>query len=128
MKKTFIRAAGIALAQLFALYATAQLADNFSDGDFSSNPAWGGNTADWIVNSALRLQSNNTVANSSFYLSTPSTVATGTQWELYVQLAFNPSSANYVDMDSGFCFLNIGFSFLICCFVGLAITNDVIEF
>ncbi len=86
------------LAQWLALPLRAQVVDNFNDGNFSSNPPWTGSTASWTVNTALRLQSNNTVANSSFYLATPSKLATGAQWELYVQLAFNPSSANYVDI------------------------------
>jgi hypothetical protein len=124
MKKMFTRAAGIALVQLLALYTNAQLADNFSDGDFSSNPAWGGNTADWIVSTSLRLQSNNTVANSSFYLSTPTTVAPGTQWELYVQLAFNPSSANYVDIYLSASAANIGLSNTTGYFVRLGNTSD----
>jgi hypothetical protein len=81
-----------------ALGATAQLTESFSDGNFTVNPAWAGNTADWTVNNANQLQSNNTVANAGFYLSTPSSMATATQWEFYVQLAFNTSSANYVDV------------------------------
>jgi hypothetical protein len=76
----------------------AQFTDNFSDGDFTNNPAWIGNTADWIVNPTFQLQSNNTVVNGSFYLSTASTLATTAQWEFWCQLAFNPSSANLVDV------------------------------
>jgi hypothetical protein len=82
----------------FTLNASAQLVDNFADGDYVANPSWTGNTADWIVNAGTRLQSNNTVANSSFYLSTANTLATAAQWELYTNLAFNPSAANYVDI------------------------------
>ena len=80
------------------LQAPAQLIDNFSDGDFSTNPPWTGNTADFTINTSLRLQSNNTVPNSIFYLSTPCKPAAATQWELNVQLAFNTSSLNYVDI------------------------------
>ena len=76
----------------------AQFSDNFNDGDFTANPVWTGNTADWIVNTSLQLQSNNTVANSSFYLSTASSLAISAHWELYVQLDFNTSSANYADI------------------------------
>ncbi len=76
----------------------AQVADNFTDGNFSANPIWTGNTADWIVNPAFQLQSNNTVANSSFYLSTASNLATTAQWDFYCNLSFNPSGANYVDV------------------------------
>ena len=78
--------------------AGAQVSENFSDGNFSSNPVWAGNTADWLVNNLSQLQSNNTIANSTFYLSTPNTLAVQTQWEFLVNLAFNTSSANYVDV------------------------------
>ncbi|HEX4373347.1 MAG TPA: lamin tail domain-containing protein [Puia sp.] len=76
----------------------AQFTDNFNDGDFTANPVWTGNAADWIVNSSSQLQSNNTVANSNFYITTPNTLAVSAQWELYTQLAFNTSSANYADI------------------------------
>jgi len=83
---------------LFVLKGYSQFTDSFSDGDFTSNPAWTGNTADWIVNPALLLQSNNTVASSTFYLSATNTLATTAQWEFYCQITFNPSSANYIDV------------------------------
>ena len=83
---------------LFYETLNAQVFENFSDGNFSSNPAWTGNTADWTINTALQLQSNNTTANSSFYLSTANTLAMQAQWELSINLAFNTSSANYVDV------------------------------
>lgn len=83
---------------LFITKGYSQFTDNFADGDFTSNPAWAGNTADWVVNPSLQLQSNNTVANSTFYLSTASTMATTAQWEFYTQITFNPSSANYIDV------------------------------
>jgi hypothetical protein len=81
-----------------SLITAAQFSDNFNDGDFTNNPAWTGNTTDWIVNPSFQLQSNNTVANSNFYLSTANTLATTAQWEFWCQLAFNPSSANFVDV------------------------------
>jgi hypothetical protein len=83
---------------LIAFIGNAQFTENFSDGDFSANPAWVGGSADWMVNPAFQLQSNNTVANSTYYLSTASTLATSAQWEIYVDLTFNTSSANYVDI------------------------------
>ena len=76
----------------------AQFTENFNDGDFTSNPVWTGSAADWIVNPSLQLQSNNTVLNSTYYLSTPSTKATTAQWEFFCQFTFNPSSANYADI------------------------------
>jgi hypothetical protein len=83
---------------LFVMPVLAQFSENFSDGDFTANPAWEGGTTDWVVNASQQLQSNNTVANSSYYLSTPSTLATVAQWEFLVQLNFNTSSANYMDV------------------------------
>ncbi len=89
----------LSLVLLCLLNSTrAQISDNFIDGNFTTNPTWVGNTADWIVNPAFQLQSNNTVANSAFYLSTANTLATTAQWDFYCNLSFNPSGANYVDV------------------------------
>ncbi|MBS1742302.1 MAG: lamin tail domain-containing protein [Bacteroidetes bacterium] len=89
--------AGIAML-IFNLGCFGQFTENFNDGDFTNNPAWSGGTGDWVVNPSFQLQSNNTVANSTFYLSTASTKATTAQWEFFIQLTFNTSSANYVDV------------------------------
>jgi len=78
--------------------ANAQLSESFSDGDFTNNPTWTGSTDSWTINAAEQLQSNHSVANSAFYISTANTLATSAQWEMSVRLAFNPSSANYVDV------------------------------
>ena len=88
----------ISVCLLTGFKGICQFTDNFSDGDFSSNPAWTGNSADWIVNPSLQLQSNNTVASSTFYLSTANVLATTAQWEFYCQISFNPSSANFIDV------------------------------
>ena len=86
------------LLSVSSVYSIAQFSDNFNDGDFTNNPSWTGNTADWIVNPAFQLQSNNMVLNSTFYLSTPNTKATTAQWDFYSQITFNPSSTNYIDV------------------------------
>ncbi len=78
--------------------ACAQLSDNFSDGDFTNNPAWSTAAGDFIVNPAFQLQSNNQVANAAFYISTPSTRATVAEWLINITLAFNTSSTNYADV------------------------------
>ncbi len=80
---------------------SAQLFDDFSDGDFTNNPAWSGNTADFIivdVNGNNMLRSNSDSASSNFYLSTPNTLIKDCQWEFYVNLQFNTSGANFVDV------------------------------
>ncbi len=82
---------------LLSIGSNAQLTENFNDGDFSNNPSWSGNTADFTVNASSQLQSNNTTANSNYFLSTPNTLAIIAEWEMYIQINFNPSSANYID-------------------------------
>jgi hypothetical protein len=81
-----------------AVITQAQLNETFADGNFTANPAWLGVAADWIVNPSFQLQSNNIVANSTFYLSTASTMATTTQWDFYCNLTFATSGANYADV------------------------------
>lgn len=78
-------------------FLLAQLQEDFADNDFSNNPAWNGDNASWTILSG-QLRSNSSTASSSFYLSTPSTLAIGTQWEFYVKLSFNTSGTNYVDI------------------------------
>lgn len=74
----------------------AQVNDQFSDGDYTNNPAWTTGATDFTVN-AGKLQSANTTSNTSFYIATSSTVTLNSQWEFWCNLQFNPSSANYVD-------------------------------
>ena len=78
--------------------ANAQLSENFNDGDLSNNPVWSGGTSDFTVNPYFQLQSYNNVANSNYFLSTPNSLATNAQWEFYIQILFNPSSANFIDV------------------------------
>jgi hypothetical protein len=75
----------------------SQITENFSDGELSSQPAWFGNIPQWMVLNGV-LQSNDTVPTSSFYLYTPSQLVKNTVWQITIQLKFNTSSANYVDI------------------------------
>jgi len=75
----------------------SQVSESFNDGDFTNNPKWVGNSNAFVVNSSLQLQSSDTVVNSSFYLGTASNLATSAEWEFWVKIDFNPSSANYID-------------------------------
>jgi hypothetical protein len=88
----------IGLILFSALVCRAQVIDDFLDGDYSSNPTWTpDNAANWTVVSN-RLRSNSTTASSAFSISIPSTQAINAQWEFYVNLQFNTSSANFVDL------------------------------
>ncbi len=85
-------------ALLAAISAQAQLTEDFSDGNFTQNPTWTGNFHSWTVTPTGALQSAHTTANSSFYLSTPLNTSGPMEWNFALRLAFNPSSANYVDV------------------------------
>lgn len=99
MTRQLTRLTSLCFLLCMSLMADAQLNENFSDGDYTANPAWTTSAAgDWIVNGSQQLQSNNLVASSTFYISTPSTLATTAQWEFYSQITFNPSSTNYIDV------------------------------
>lgn len=79
----------------------AQLNDNFTDGDFTNNPTWSGNDTVFTIANVSgnnMLRSNSQTASNTFYLSTPSTLVNDCQWEFYVNLQFNTSSTNYVDI------------------------------
>ena len=79
-------------------HSFAQFTDNFSDGDFTNNPTWNSDVpANWIIDNG-RLRSNSSMASSTFYISTSSSKVTNAQWEFFVNLTFNTSSANFVDV------------------------------
>jgi hypothetical protein len=80
----------------FATLATAQVTDNFSDGDFTASPAWSGDATEFIVNASQQLQLNNSVAGAS-YLSTasPGSAIDNFQWSFYIKQSFAPSGSNY---------------------------------
>jgi hypothetical protein len=88
----------LSILLLFSTISKAQFSESFADGNFTTNPTWIGDTSDWIINSSFQLQSNDTIANATFYLSTPNKLATSAEWDLYTKLTFNTSSANYVDI------------------------------
>ena len=75
---------------------TAQVTDNFSDGDFTNNLAWSGDVSEFIVNTSKQLQLNNTVAGTS-YLSTssPASSLNNTEWRFFIKQSFAPSTLNY---------------------------------
>ncbi|MBI5916509.1 MAG: lamin tail domain-containing protein [Bacteroidetes bacterium] len=86
-----------------AHYASAQVQDNFSDGDLTASPAWLGDAANFQVNTSLELQLNAPDAGTSA-LYAPTAITDSAVWELYFRLGFDPSNANrlriYLQSDS----------------------------
>jgi len=74
----------------------AQIVDDFTDGDYTANPTWTGIDSLFVID-AGELRSNKGDA-AIYYLSTPSTLSLGVQWEFFINLKFSTSGANYVDV------------------------------
>lgn len=73
--------------------ANAQFVENFNDGDFAG---WAGTDTDYVVNGASRLQLNGDCAIGGLgYLSYPAATLDAATWTFYVDLDFDPSSANH---------------------------------
>lgn len=71
------------------------LQDDFSDGDFTNNPTWSGDDAEFIVNGTNELQTNNLGVSATSELSTAAAIQDSTFWEFYVRVDFSPSTSNY---------------------------------
>jgi hypothetical protein len=88
----------ITLFLLPSMYAFAQVNEKFSDNELSENPTWIlSDPLHWTVENQ-RLKSASTVASSFFQITTPSKQSLSAQWELDIELNFNTSSTNYVDV------------------------------
>ena len=83
------------LMALYSVEVSAQWTDDFSDGNYSSNSAWAGDTSKFIVNAASQLQLNAKEEAGTGYLSVSSNIAFKAAWSFKVRMEFNPSSGNY---------------------------------
>ena len=81
---------------------TINFEDGFEDGNFSENPTWSGDTADFAIidrlaNLQLQLQGDSEAGGVS-YLSVPSENAVGI-WEFFIKLdGFSPSGGNRAEI------------------------------
>jgi len=77
----------------------AQFTDDFSDGDFTNNPTWTGDTQDYQVTAGelqlFHTDGSGTAASGKTYLSSAVQIADSTNWEFFVRQDFSPSSSNY---------------------------------
>ncbi len=73
----------------------AQLYDDFSDGDFTRDPVWLGDSAYFLVSDG-QLQSNGPASSSAIYLSTELPSDRVAEWRIRLRLLFDPSSSNFV--------------------------------
>ncbi len=73
----------------------SQVDDDFSDGDFTDNPAWDGDIGKFRVDTKGQLRLDDGGKTGEAWLSTPSGLLRGAEWEFYVRLMFNTSANNY---------------------------------
>jgi hypothetical protein len=85
------------LCIIISFQAQAQFIEDFNDGDFTNGNEWTGDDAKWIVLDTV-LSSNSQISNDTFYLSTPVITLPGLEWRIYMNLQFQTSSNNYVDV------------------------------
>lgn len=77
--------------------ATAQINDDFSDGDFTSNPVWAGDTGDFEVDANFQLHLNAVAQTDESHLSTALSLGGVSEWSFYLNMDFNPSGSNLFD-------------------------------
>ena len=81
------------LILIFSQTSYSQVAENFSDNDFTVNPAWTGEDGKFIIEDfQLKLQAP--AETGVAYLSTPSEAINNAVWEFKLKLEFNPSGSN----------------------------------
>jgi len=87
----------ILLISPFALWAQSSWSDDFSDSNFTQNPAWIGDTAFFQISAQKQLQLSDSVAGTR-YLSTASNISQQAVWEFSLSLDFNPSGSNFAEV------------------------------
>ncbi|OQX72762.1 MAG: hypothetical protein B6D64_14700, partial [Bacteroidetes bacterium 4484_276] len=75
------------------MLSLAQVYDDFSDGDFTNNPAWNGDTQQFVVNDDFRLQLNSDGEGVSC-LATTFSINGETEWRFWIKQSFSPSANN----------------------------------
>ena len=73
--------------------AQAQFSDDFSDGNFTANPVWTGDTSWFEVNSIFQLHMKSSGSDTSF-LATASHAVINSEWDFWIKLSFNTSANN----------------------------------
>ncbi|MBI1837850.1 MAG: lamin tail domain-containing protein [Flavobacteriia bacterium] len=73
-----------------------QIDENFNDGEITTNPTWTGSISNYSINSSLQLQSNNTLAATTFITSNHNLQDIDEkEWHFWIKLAFSPSANNF---------------------------------
>jgi gliding motility-associated-like protein len=76
------------------LISKGQVLEDFSDGNFTSDPQWFGDTSKYKINKNYQLQLNDTTAGTAF-LATTNAIDENCEWRFWVKQSFSPSGNNY---------------------------------
>ena len=96
MRVCFLKILKVMLVFL-PLTIDAQLSEDFSDGDFTSNPQWSGDVSNFIINASNELQLNAASVTDISYLSTETGILDFSDtivWNFRMNMLFSPSSNN----------------------------------
>ncbi|MBI5218634.1 MAG: lamin tail domain-containing protein [Bacteroidia bacterium] len=89
---------------LLPLATLAQITDDFTDGDFTNNPAWAGDVSLFAISNSTAIPANlrpslrlnaSAAGTSSLYLTTPAANLNNYEWQFWVKISFNPTSGNF---------------------------------
>jgi len=80
------------------LQTTAQFVDLFADSNFTQNPTWWGDTGVFVVNAQRALQLNAPAVSGTACLMTRSRAMHQGLWEIKLNMDFNPSSVNLLEV------------------------------
>jgi len=84
----------VCLLCLFSLSSTGQVKEDFSDGNFTKDPTWKGDTSHYIVNISKQLQLNSTGSDTAC-LYTSSNYVSNAEWQFWIKLSFSLSDNNF---------------------------------
>lgn len=88
-----IRREILLLILFLPLVVKAQFSDDFSDGNFTSNPEWVGDSNVFTVQEGMLRLTDQEAGQAS--LASISTLALDVQWEFWIRLAFTPTDNNH---------------------------------
>jgi hypothetical protein len=76
----------------------AQLTDDFTDGDFTGNPVWSGDDANWTIDLNQLRTNGPAVTPTTTYLSVSSSASTAAEWNFLANPKCATSGGNYMDI------------------------------
>ncbi|MCX6287846.1 MAG: hypothetical protein NTY96_12090 [Bacteroidetes bacterium] len=85
---------------LLPIALQAQVKDDFTDGNFTSDPSWTGDTSAFKVNAQHQLQLNTTGSDTSS-LATQGLTMFEMEWSFWIKISFNTSLNNYARVYLG---------------------------